>query len=237
MQTPTVGRGEVRVAVISAGVSEPSSTRLLADRLASNVHENFDRQQVTALTSVVELGPLATDIAITLVGGLTSQALQTAIDTIAQADIVIASTPIYKAGVSGLFKSFIDVLDNDLMVGKVVLLAATAGSPRHAMVLDDHLRPLFAFMRAVTVPTSLFAAPDDWADPSLTTRMKRAAVEAAALYRSGLEDDVLNSSWDAYQHEFGRASARNASSSADPDFDTPLMRLASGEPYAPGRPG
>jgi len=107
------------------------------------------------------------------------------------------------------------------------LLAATAGSPRHAMVLDDHLRPLFAFMRAVTVPTSLFAAPDDWADPSLTTRMKRAAVEAAALYRSGLQDAVHNSSWDAYQHQFDSASARRPASE-DPAFDTPLMRLASG---------
>src|SRR4051795_1943339 len=227
MEITAVGPGEVNVAVISAGVSDPSSTRLLADRLASKVREAFGRHQLTAITSAVELGPLATDIATTLVGGLTSPALQEATDTIGQADIVIASTPIYKAGVSGLFKSFIDVLDNDLMVGKVVLLAATAGSPRHAMVLDDHLRPLFAFMRAVTVPTSLFAAPEDWADPSLTTRMKRAAVEAAALYRSGLQDEVLNNAWDAYQHQFDSASARR-SASEDPDFDTPLMRLASG---------
>jgi len=228
METTTVGTGEVHVAVISAGVSEPSSTRLLADRLASHVRETLGRQQSTVRSSAVELGPLATDIATTLIGGLTSPALQTAIDTIAQADIVIASTPIYKAGASGLFKSFIDVLDNDLMVGKVVLLAATAGSPRHAMVVDDHLRPLFAFMRAVTVPTSLFAAPDDWADPSLTRRMKRAAVEVAALYRSGLQDEVLTGSWDAYQHQFGSASAHRSTSLEDPEFDTPLMRLASG---------
>jgi len=227
METTSVARGAVQVAVMSAGVSEPSSTRLLADRLANRVRETFGRQQLTVRTSAVELGPLATDIATTLVGGLTSQALQKAIDTIGQADIVIASTPIYKAGASGLFKSFIDVLDDDLMIGKVVLLAATAGSPRHAMVLDDHLRPLFAFMRAVTVPTSLFAAPEDWADPSLTTRMKRAAVEAAALYRSGLQDEVLSNSWDAYQHQFASASARR-SANEDPDFDTPLMRLASG---------
>jgi FMN reductase len=227
METTTAGRSEVHVAVISAGVSEPSSTRLLADRQASHLYDTLGRQQLTVRTSAVELGPLATDIATTLVGGLTSQGLQKAIDTIGQADLVIASTPIYKAGASGLFKSFIDVLDNDLMVGKVVLLAATAGSPRHAMVLDDHLRPLFAFMRALTVPTSLFAAPEDWADPSLTTRMKRAAVEAAALYRSGLQDEVLNNAWDAYQHQFDSASARR-SASEDPDFDTPLMRLASG---------
>src|SRR3954463_9278488 len=104
METTTRDRGEVRIAVISAGVSEPSSTRLLADRLAHNLHETLDREQLTVRTSAVELGPLATDVATTLVGGLTSRALQTAINTIAQADIVIASTPIYKAGVSGLFK-------------------------------------------------------------------------------------------------------------------------------------
>jgi FMN reductase len=82
------------------------------------------------------------------------------------------------------------------------------------------------------VPTSLFAAPEDWADPSLTRRMKRAALEAAALHRSGLEDEVLSNSWDAYQHQFGSASARRSPNWENPDFDTPLMRLASGgEPH------
>jgi FMN reductase len=138
---------------------------------------------------------------------------------------------VYKAGLSGLFKSFVDVLDDDLLVGKTVLLAATAGSARHAMVVDDHLRPLVAFLRAVAVPTSVFAAPEDWADPALTRRIERAAVEASALLRARLEQQITRRVWHAYQHQFGSGARGAGQADREVDFDTPLMRLATG-----GRP-
>ncbi len=120
-----------------------------------------------------------------LVSGFPNEAVQEAIDRLAKADAIIAATPVYKAGISGLFKSFADLLDNDLLIAKPVILAATGGSARHAMVVDDQLRPLFAFLRAIPTPTSLYAAPEDWASSDLGHRLARAATELALLVRSG----------------------------------------------------
>ena len=74
--------------------------------------------------------------------------LKAAIAQVASADALICSTPVYNAGVSGLFKTFVDVLDADLLIAKPVALAATAGSARHALVVDEQMRSLFAYLRA-----------------------------------------------------------------------------------------
>jgi FMN reductase len=151
-----------RLVVISAGTGNPSSTRQLSDRLAQKSLDLLETAGTPATISVIELGPLAVDTARAAVAGFPGETLKEAIDRIAAADAIIAATPIYKAGISGLFKTFVDVLDNDLIVAKPVLLAATGGTARHALVIDDQLRPLFAYMRALTLPTSVYAAPEDW---------------------------------------------------------------------------
>ena len=161
-----------RLVVISAGTGNPSSTRQLTDRLAQKALDALD---TPATVSVIELGPLAADTARASVAGFPGEELKQAIDKLAAADAIIAATPIYKAGISGLFKTFVDVLDNDLIVAKPVLLAATGGTPRHALVIDDQLRPLFAFMRALTLPTSVYAAPEDWATSELGAQSSGAA--------------------------------------------------------------
>src|SRR3954470_6490476 len=123
--------------VVSAGVSNPPSSRMLADRVAKKTLDLLAESGTPASVAIVELAPLAVDIARATVSGFVSAQLQVAIDRVAAADGIVASTPIYKAGSSGLFKSFVDVLDNDLLVAKPVLLAATAGTSRHAVVVDD----------------------------------------------------------------------------------------------------
>ncbi len=219
----------VELVVVSAGVSEPSTTRMLADRAARAVVARLRGSGRDTTVHVVELAPIAAEIARTLVGGLAAPAVQEAIGRLATADAVIVSAPVYKAGISGLFKSFVDVLDNDLLIAKPVLLAATAGSARHAMVADDHLRPLFAFLRAIPVPTSLFAAPEDWAAAEMTERVDRAAAELAALVVSGVGRDIADGGWGGYQHTFGGNATRAQRSGADVDLDSDLMRLARGE--------
>ena len=110
--------------------------------------------------------------------------------------------PVYKAGINGLFKGFVDILDNDLLIGKPVVLAATAGSSRHPIIVDEHMRPLFAFMRAFTAPTSIFAAPEDWADTTLNARIDRAATELAVMVTSGISITITGNAWSRYQHTF-----------------------------------
>lgn len=220
--------GTVRLVVISAGVSEPSSTRLLADRTTQKAIDLLREAGLPATVATIELAPLAVDIAQAIVAGFPNERVREAIERLADADAVIASTPVYKAGISGLFKSFADILDNDLLVAKPVILAATAGSARHAMVVDDQLRPLFAFLRALPVPTSLFAAPEDWGGNALGERIQRAATELVLLLRSDVGRSIADSAWSGYQHQFSGSATRAERSASDVDFDTDLMRLAAG---------
>ena len=213
--------------MVSAGTSDPSSTRLLADRIAERtaaLAASGDSSTPAVIINVIELRELAADISAALVSQLITPKLQQAITTLAEADGIIASTPVYKAGPSGLFTSFFDVLDNDLLIGVPVVLAATAGTARHALVADDQMRPMFAYLRAMTVPTSVFAAPEDWSDPTLNKRIDRAATELVLLLRSGFARQIRDQSWSSYQHEFGSAGGTEIAI----DLDTDLMRLATG---------
>jgi FMN reductase len=223
MNTPTEQQ-PFQLVVVSAGTSDPSSTRLLADRTAQRAAALAARDGHEVTVRVIELREIATDISTALVSQLITPKLQQAITALGEGDGIIAAAPVYKAGPSGLFTSFFHVLDNDLLIAKPVVLAATAGTARHALVADDQMRPMFAFLRAMTVPTSLFAAPEDWSDPALNTRIDRAARELVLLMESGFAAKVRDESWQNYQHEFGSAGGTETSI----DLDTDLMRLATG---------
>jgi FMN reductase len=132
------------LAVVSAGLSVPSSTRLLADRLTAATVDALRERGVTATVEVVELREHARALADHLVTGFPAGDLRAALGTVQGADGVIAATPVFSASYSGLFKTFVDVLDRDALTGTPVLLAATAGSARHSLVLEHALRPLFA---------------------------------------------------------------------------------------------
>ena len=169
--------------VVSAGLSRPSSTRLLADQLAAAAVTAAAERDVELRVRVVELRDLAHDITDHLLTGFAPAALRDALDAVAAADALVAVTPIFTASYSGLFKSFFDVLDKDVLAGKPVLIAATAGTARHSLALDHALRPMFAYLHAVVVPTAVFAASEDWgadsADGTLRSRVTRAAGELA----------------------------------------------------------
>jgi FMN reductase len=172
------------IAVVSAGLSQPSSTRLLADRLAASVTDRLHDAGHDVLVEVVELRPLAHALADNLLTGFPSPDLAAAVSTVTEADALVAVTPIFSASYSGLFKSFFDVLDKDALADKPTLIAATAGTARHSLALEHALRPLFAYLRAVVVPTAVFAATEDFGAThggSLGARVDRAAGELAAL--------------------------------------------------------
>ncbi|WP_333755852.1 CE1759 family FMN reductase, partial [Streptomyces sp. IBSBF 3352] len=131
----------MRLVVVSAGLSVPSSTRLLADRLAAATGRQADVD-----VEVVELRELAVEIAQNLTNGFPGRRLAAAIDAVTSADGLIVVTPVFSASYSGLFKSFFDVIDKDALTGMPVLIAATGGTARHSLVLDHALRPLFAHL-------------------------------------------------------------------------------------------
>jgi FMN reductase len=172
------------VAVVSAGLAEPSSTRLLADRLGDAVSSRLRSAGQDVLVEVVELRPLARALAEHLVIGFPSPELEAALSTVSEADALVAVTPIFAASYSGLFKTFFDVIDKDALAGKPTLIAATAGTARHSLALEHAMRPLFAYLRAVVVPTAVFAATEDFGATvgnRLADRIARAADELVAL--------------------------------------------------------
>ncbi|MBB3037120.1 CE1759 family FMN reductase [Hoyosella altamirensis] len=221
-----------RLVVVSGGTSDPSSTRLLADRIAARV-ETLTRERNGSITlTVIDLRELATEITTALVSQLMGAKMTKAVEALAAADGIIAAAPVYKAAPSGLFSSFFHVLDNDLLIAKPVVLAATAGTARHALVVDEQMRSLFAYLRTMTVPTSLFASSEDWSDSELNKRIDRAARELVLIMESGFASKVRDESWGSYQHEFGSAGGSETSI----DVDTDLMRLAAGGGVVNGTP-
>ncbi|MBT2440785.1 FMN reductase [Streptomyces sp. ISL-36] len=192
----------LKLVAVSAGLSAPSSTRLLADRLAKAAEERLTEQEYAVEVQVVELRDLAVDIAKNFVTGFPSGELEAAIDTVTGADGVIAVTPVFTASYSGLFKSFFDLIAPDALTGKPVLIAATGGTARHSLVLDHALRPLFAYLRALVVPTAVYAASEDWGSggddytDGLPSRINRAGRElaefvAARPARETEDDEVV----------------------------------------------
>ncbi|MBC7270368.1 MAG: FMN reductase [Streptomyces sp.] len=192
----------MKLVVVSAGLSVPSSTRLLGDRLAAVAAPAATAPEpAPADVRVIELRDLAVEIAHTFTNGFPAPALAEAFDAVAAADGLIVVTPVFSASYSGLFKSFFDALsvtDENALTGKPVLIAATGGTARHSLVLDHALRPLFAYLKAVVVPTGVYAASEDWGAEGLDERIERAAGELAALM-AGLSTARPLPKWDSFE--------------------------------------
>jgi FMN reductase len=199
------------LAVVSAGLGRPSSTRLLADQLAAAASRALSERGDEVVVEVVEVRDLAHDVVNALLTGFPAPELEAALTAVAGADGVVAVTPVFNASYSGLFKSFVDVLPDGALDGTPVLAAATGGTARHSLVLEHALRPMLAHLRAAVVPTTVFAASEDWGSGgsgqgSLAARVERAGGELAAL-----------------------VAAREASAPVDPfEEPTPFERLLLG---------
>ena len=201
------------VVVLTAGLSQPSSTRLLGDRLAAAVGTAAGACGAVVDVEVVELREHARDLTNQLLTGFATGALADLQERVQRADALVAVTPIFSASYSGLFKMFFDVLPPESLVGKPTLIAATAGTARHSLALEHALRPLFAHLRAVVVPTAVFAATEDWADGgALDERVARAAGELVALLSPAAPEP-------------GPGTARTVDPLDDPDAVVPFARL------------
>ena len=174
-----------RITVLSAGLGVPSSSRLLADQLAASAERQLRAAGLEVRIDVVELRDLAVDIANNFVTGYAAPRLAEVIAGVDDSDGIIAVSPVFSASYSGLFKSFIDVLDPKSLDGKAVLLGATGGTDRHQMVLDHAMRPLFSYLRTRMTATGVFAGPQDWGTDDggspLSVRVDRAAAELVQL--------------------------------------------------------
>jgi FMN reductase len=178
--------GRVVLTVVSGGLRTPSSTRLLADQLASAAGAALAEAGAGATVDLrqVELREHAHAIADALLTGFPTGALADALGDVTGADALVVVTPTFQGSYSGLFKSFLDLVEAGTLRGVPVLLAATGGTERHSLVIEHALRPLFSYLGALTVPTGVYAATADFGgqgSAALADRIGRAARELADL--------------------------------------------------------
>ncbi|MFT8639653.1 CE1759 family FMN reductase [Bifidobacterium sp.] len=220
-----------RIAIVSAGVGNPSTTTELARGIALKTSELLKEYGTDSDIALIELKNLSNDIAIASVSLQISPALQDALQTVQSSDAVIVASPVYKATYSGLFKSFWDIADADIVLGLPLAVVATGGSERHALVPDTAMRSLFAFMRALIVPTGVMAATGDWGSADLATHQDRVAAELAALVVADVHQNLLDSVGGKYTRTFKARVDDNADgsdASEGLDFGSSLMHLAAG---------
>lgn len=175
-----------KLVVVSAGLSTPSSTRQLADRLLADSAAMLAERGIEVEARTFELRDLAHDITNHLLLGFAPPKLEEALDAVGSADGLIAVTPIFTTSYAGLFKSFVDVIDPQALTDLPVLIGATGGTPRHSLAIDYAIRPLFTYLHAIPVTTGVFAATGDWGGGgdgvrSLPDRIARGASEFADL--------------------------------------------------------
>lgn len=212
------------IVMITAGTGNPSSTHKLGAEITDAIVAEAQARGATAHKIGVDLVQYAQDLATAVASGFISDGLRVAIANVKQADVVVVATPVYKAAPSGMFKMFIDILDEDAVLGTPTVLAATAGSQRHALVVDGQLRELFAFMRAMSVPTSIFAATADWQRPmALQKRVERAASEAVSLMLAGVREATRSNTMGNYRRvvDTSPAAQNNEADSADANAKRP----------------
>lgn len=175
------------LAIISAGLREPSSTRLLADRIDAATREQLTQANIAAASTVIELRRCGRAIMDAMLAGFPSAELASVFDTVADADGLIAVTPAFNASFSGLFKSFFDILPEETLSEMPVLIAATGGTERHSLVLEHAMRPMFSYLHAIVAPTGVYAATDDFGtqqDTYLSERISTAANDFARLLQA-----------------------------------------------------
>ena len=158
------------IAVVTAGLTTPSSSRLLADQLSAAVADELSGRGISSRIETIEVRDHAHELTDNLLTGFPPAKLREVLETVAAADALIVVSPTFSASYSGLFKMFFDVLDDQALASKPVLLAATGGTERHSLVLEFALRPLFAYLKALPVPTAVYAASTDWGPNAATLR-------------------------------------------------------------------
>lgn len=173
------------LAVVSGGLSEESATHRLADALSKATVTRAATSGVEVKVERIDVRDLAHELASASLTGFAAGALAEAYETLARADAVIAVTPTYKASYTGLFKMFWDVTPDGVMSGVPVVIGATGGTPRHSLITDTAMRPLFAYMKALTMPTAVYAAAEDWGHAGLSSRIEEAATELTGHLTGG----------------------------------------------------
>lgn len=176
----------LRTVIVNGSLDRPSRTRVLLDALRDRLNDN-----IALNVRQVDLVDLLPEISATFSRDAFSPELRGAIEDIENTDFLIIGTPVFRASFPGLFKHLFDLVDHNALNGKPVLLAATGGSARHALVIDHQLRPLFGFFQALTLPIGVYATPEDIQHERIVSDALRDRIALAADLANPVLHDVL----------------------------------------------
>ncbi len=150
-----------KIVAFSGSYSKPSKTFSLVENIAKNAAERHGAE-----LQHYDMSDLGLSLGVAQrVSDLDDQA-KLIVDAFTNADALIIGSPVYKGSYPGLFKHFIDLLDPSILYGKPILLAASGGGQRHALVVEHQLRPLFGFFMAHSLPTAIYASSQDYSEDS-----------------------------------------------------------------------
>ncbi|WP_395244205.1 FMN reductase [Agromyces sp. MMS24-K17] len=177
------------VAVIGS-LHTPSKTAALVDAIVDRLGA-----QVPVDVHVIRLHELGPDFAGVLRRDQLPESVELELRAIERADLLVVATPVYRASFTGLFKHLFDFVEQYALVDTPVLLAATGGSERHALIIEHQLRPLFGFFQALTLPLGVYAHDSDFVDyrvasPLLIERIENAIRRGLPLIRSSVAEQA-----------------------------------------------
>ncbi|MCI7551462.1 MAG: NAD(P)H-dependent oxidoreductase [Actinomycetaceae bacterium] len=152
----------MKIVVVSASLSENSSTDQLGERIALSARRELEESKARVEVIQVRLRDLAHAITDAMLTGFPNADLESAFNSVQNADAVVAVSPAYNASYSGLFKAFFDVLPEDTLAGMPMIIGATGGTPRHSLVTEHAMRPMFVYLHALVASTAVYAATEDW---------------------------------------------------------------------------
>jgi FMN reductase len=165
----------LNVVAVSAGAYLPSRTLVLTQAIVAEL-EN----QLPISSHIIEFGSIARDVGGALSRSELSAEVEQQLRRIETADLLVVATPVYRGTYPGQFKHLFDLIDMNALIDTPVLLAATGGSERHALVIDHQLRPLFSFFQALTLPIGVYASEADFSNYQITSELLHARIQLAA---------------------------------------------------------
>lgn len=173
----------MKIVGISGNISAPSRTRSLVENIVNNA-----AQKAHTKYTLIDIAQFAPELGSTVTYDNFPKVLSDAYQAIAEADLIVIGTPVYKASYTGLLKHFFDLLDPKKLTGKVAILAATGGTDQHALVLEYQLRPLASFFGVTTAPTAIYARDNEFIDYLLNSDAIESRIDAAVNQAFNLLD-------------------------------------------------
>ncbi|WP_235345834.1 NAD(P)H-dependent oxidoreductase [Brevibacterium sp. UCMA 11754] len=236
----------MRILSITTSLSEDSTTLKLSNKIIAAATSAAEAAGLSAEADHVNVRNLSSDLTDMALTGFRSENLEAAFAQVAEADVIVTVAPVYKVAPVGLHTLFWQLIDEKALANKPVLIGSTGGTPRHSLAGENVLRPMLSYLKGIVVPTTVFAATDDWGSieggRSLNARITQASEELIGLAASlngvdagssagPADEDADADSASTTTGEFGRRGARRNPSidnEFNPDLITPFAQLLEG---------